>query len=148
MYRLKGSSIEVFLVHPGGPFWAHKDRGAWSIPKGEFTEEEQPLQAAQREFQEETGFSGQGDFTDLGAVRQAGGKIVSAWAFQGDCDAAALVSNRCEMEWPPHTGRRIDFPEVDRGGWFTVAAARERILKSQEPFLDILTAKLGEFPIK
>jgi predicted NUDIX family NTP pyrophosphohydrolase len=148
MYRLKSNSIEVFLVHPGGPFWVNKDRGAWSIPKGEFTDDEQPLQAARREFQEETGFSVQDEFIDLGLVRQAGGKVVSAWAFQGDCDPATLVSNRCEMEWPPRTGRRIDFPEVDRGAWFTVAEARERILKSQQPFLDILFAKLSEAQAK
>jgi predicted NUDIX family NTP pyrophosphohydrolase len=144
MYRFKGRSAEVFLVHPGGPFWVRKDRGAWSIPKGEFADAEQPLEAAKREFQEETGFIPLGSFIDLGSVRQAGGKIVSAWAFQGDCDPAALVSNHCEMEWPPRSGRQIDFPEVDRGAWFQIPEARERILKSQEPFLNSLSAKLGE----
>ena len=100
MYRER----EVFLVHPGGPFWAKKDLGAWSICKGEYSDGEVPLDAAKREFYEETGFTAQGDFLDLGTLKQAGGKFVSAWAFAGDCDPAKLVSNRCEIEWPPRSG--------------------------------------------
>jgi predicted NUDIX family NTP pyrophosphohydrolase len=134
MYR-RHQELEVFLVHPGGPFWAKKDLGAWSISKGEYAEGELPLEAARREFQEETGFAAEGVFLDLGTVRQAGGKMVSAWAFEGDCDPSKLISNRCKLEWPPRSGRLIEIPEVDRGGWFSIAEAEERILKSQAPFL-------------
>jgi predicted NUDIX family NTP pyrophosphohydrolase len=143
MYRRRNGHLEVFLVHPGGPFWAKKDLGAWSISKGEYVEGELPLEAAKREFQEETGFAAKGDFLDLGAVQQAGGKVVSAWAFEGDCDPSKLVSNRCKIEWPPRSGRQIEIPEVDRGGWFSIAGAKERILKSQAPFLDRLSALLS-----
>jgi predicted NUDIX family NTP pyrophosphohydrolase len=143
MYRRRNGQVEVFLVHPGGPFWAKKDMGAWSICKGEYAESELPLEAAKREFQEETGFTAQGSFLELGVVQQASGKIVSAWAFEGDCDPGKLVSNHCQVEWPPRSGRRIEIPEVDRGGWFSIAAARERILKSQEPFLDRLSQMLN-----
>jgi predicted NUDIX family NTP pyrophosphohydrolase len=139
MYRER----EVFLVHPGGPFWAKKDAGAWSICKGEYTEEEPPLEAAKREFQEETGFVAAGDFLELGSVKQAGGKLVSAWAFAGDFDPAKLVSNRCQIEWPPRSGRRMEIPEVDRGEWFSLGQAREKILPSQSPFLDRLAQLLG-----
>ncbi len=139
MYRER----EVFLVHPGGPFWAKKDLGAWSICKGEYVDGELPLEAAKREFHEETGFVAEGDFLDLGTVKQAGGKLVSAWAFSGDCDPASLVSNRFQMEWPPRSGRLMEIPEVDRGGWFSVGEAKEKILKSQTPFLDRLVQLLG-----
>ena len=142
MYRSLPGRLEVFLVHPGGPFWAKKDVGAWSIAKGEYAAGESALEAAKREFQEETGFAAQGEFLSLGQVQQSGGKIVSAWAFEGDCDPAKLVSNRCEIEWPPRSGRRIEIPEVDRAGWFSIAEARERILKSQAPFLDRLSQML------
>ena len=142
MYRSLPGRLEVFLVHPGGPFWAKKDLGAWSISKGEYAAGESALEAAKREFQEETGFAAQGEFLSLGRVQQSGGKIVSAWAFEGDCDPAKLVSNRCEIEWPPRSGRRIEIPEVDRAGWFSIAEARERILKSQAPFLDRLSQML------
>jgi predicted NUDIX family NTP pyrophosphohydrolase len=138
MYRRGHQQIEVFLVHPGGPFWAKKDLGAWSIPKGGYGDEEQPREAAKREFREETGFTAEGDFLDLGEVQQSGGKRVVAWAFQGDCDPAALTSNLCHVEWPPRSGRKIEIPEVDRGAWFSLNEARKRILKSQEPFLDRL----------
>jgi predicted NUDIX family NTP pyrophosphohydrolase len=139
MYRRAISGeVEVLLVHPGGPFWAKKDKGAWSISKGEYADGEQPLDAAKREFEEETGFSAQGEFLELGQVQQSGGKVVSAWAFAGDCDPAKLVSNRFSMEWPPRSGRMIEFPEVDRGGWFAIQDAKEQILKSQAPFLDRL----------
>jgi predicted NUDIX family NTP pyrophosphohydrolase len=142
MYRKQEGHLEVFLVHPGGPFWAKKDAGAWSIPKGEFEEGEDPLAAARREFHEETGFVAQGNFLELGVVKQAGGKVVTAWAFEGDCDPVDLVSNICEIEWPPKSGRRLQFPEADRGYWFSVTEARERILKSQEPFLGKLSTVL------
>jgi predicted NUDIX family NTP pyrophosphohydrolase len=138
MYRRHQGDLEVFLVHPGGPFWANKDKGAWSIPKGEYAEGEQPLQAAQREFQEETSFIATGIFLELGTIRQTGGKIVTAWAFEGDCDPTNLRSNVYQTEWPPRSGRRVEFPEVDRARWFSIPQAREHILKSQEPLLDAL----------
>ncbi len=143
MYRLRDRRIEIFLVHPGGPFWAKKDLGAWSIPKGEYAEGENSLDAARREFTEETGFAAEGNFVDLGTVKQAGGKIVSVWAVEGDCDPAKLRSNMCMIEWPPRSGRKIEIPEVDRGAWFTVEEARERILKSQEPIIDLLLERLN-----
>jgi predicted NUDIX family NTP pyrophosphohydrolase len=143
MYRRRPDGLEVFLVHPGGPFWAKKDAGAWSIPKGEYAEGEAPLDAAKREFQEETGFTAEGDFVELGQVRQAGGKLVSAWAVEGDLDPAMLVSNVCLIDWPPRSGRKMEIPEVDRGEWFTVDAAREKILKGQVVFLDLLVQKAG-----
>ncbi|MGC2398684.1 MAG: NUDIX domain-containing protein [Acidobacteriaceae bacterium] len=143
MYRLRGDhELEVFLVHPGGPFWAKKDLGAWSICKGEYAEGEPALEAARREFQEETGFVAEGNFLELGTVRQAGGKLVSAWAFAGDCDPGKLLSNRCTIEWPPRSGRMMEIPEVDRGAWFSITEAGERILKSQAAFLDRLSEKL------
>lgn len=137
MYRLRDATIEVLLIHPGGPFWAKRDEGAWSIPKGEFTEEH-PLEAARREFQEETGFPAQGDFKPLAPIKQAGGKTVYAWAVEGDCDTGAIHSNTFELEYPPHSGRRRTFPEADRAAWFALAQAREKILKSQTPLLDQL----------
>ncbi len=143
MFRRQDRELEVFLVHPGGPFWMNKDAGAWSIPKGEYAEGEQPLAAARREFHEETGFDPGVELFELGVVRQSGGKIVTAWAFEGDCDPERLTSDTFQMEWPPRSGRLADFPEVDRGAWFPIAAAREHILKSQEPFLDMLLKKLG-----
>lgn len=140
MYRR--SPLQVFLVHPGGPFWAKKDLGAWSIPKGEYTEEESPRAAALREFREETGFAVEGDPIELGTIRQTGGKIVSVWTIEGDCDPAKLVSNTCEIEWPPRSGRKLEIPEVDHGAWFEINEARERILKSQLPALDLLVQRL------
>lgn len=143
LYRRREGGLEVFLVHPGGPFWEKKDRGAWSIPKGELGEGEDARAAARREFQEETGFLAAGDLAELGTIRQAGGKLVSAWALEGDCDPAALKSNRCEIEWPPRSGRRMEIPEVDRGAWFSLEAAEERILASQQPFLVRLAQLAG-----
>jgi predicted NUDIX family NTP pyrophosphohydrolase len=143
MYRWRDRALEIFLVHPGGPFWAKKDIGAWTIPKGEYAVDEDPLTAARREFEEETGFPANGDFLDLGTIKQAGGKLVRVWAFEGDCNPAALVSNTFELEWPPRSGRRVQFPEVDRGAWFSIAEARERILKSQEPVLDLFEQRLN-----
>jgi predicted NUDIX family NTP pyrophosphohydrolase len=138
LYRRKGESLDVFLVHPGGPFWAKKDLGAWSIPKGEYSADEDALIAARREFAEETGFPAPSHAVPLGELKQAGGKIVVAWAAEGDCDPAKLVSNLCSIEWPPRSGRKIEIPEVDRGAWFSLDEARERILNSQQPFLDRL----------
>jgi predicted NUDIX family NTP pyrophosphohydrolase len=142
MYRRRQGEIEVFLVHPGGPFWAKKDLGSWSIPKGEYTEGESPREAARREFREETGFEIEGEPAELGTVKQAGGKVVSVWTMDGDCDPEKLRSNTCMVEWPPRSGRQMEIPEVDRGGWFGIVEARERILKSQAPVLDLLIARL------
>src|SRR5271155_3873963 len=144
MYRFRESQIEVFLVHPGGPFWAKKDLEAWSIPKGEYSEGEDPLMAARREFNEETGFEAVGNFLDLGTIRQAGGKFVSVWAVEGDCDPAQLRSNTCMIEWPPRSGRQIEIPEVDSGAWFSIGEARQRILKSQVPVIDLLITRLHQ----
>lgn len=142
MFRRKGGELEVFLVHPGGPFWAAKDAGAWTVPKGEYVDGEEALEAAKREFTEETGFTAKGDFIDLGMVRQTSGKIVNAWAFEGDCDPKELVSNMCEIEWPPRSGKKKAIPEVDRGAWFSLKEGRAKIMNSQCPFLDTLERKL------
>ena len=142
-YRRKAGGLEVFLVHPGGPFWARKDLGAWSVPKGEYREGEEPLDAARREFHEETGFGVEGELLALGELRQAGGKIVTAWAMEADFDPSRLASNLCRIEWPPKSGRRVEFPEVDRGAWFPIPEARNRILKSQQPFLHRLCLALA-----
>jgi predicted NUDIX family NTP pyrophosphohydrolase len=147
MYRRRNHHIEVLLVHPGGPLWAKKDLGAWTIPKGEYAESEQPLAAALREFREETGIAPSGGLIDLGTIRQSGGKLVSAWAFEGDCDPAHLTSNLCQIEWPPRSGRVIQFPEVDRGAWFSIPEATNRILKSQQPLLEALTHKLKSIAV-
>jgi predicted NUDIX family NTP pyrophosphohydrolase len=138
LYRRRGDDLEVFLVHPGGPFWAKKDLGAWSLPKGEFEEGEGPLMAARREFTEETGFPIDGEFRPLQPLRQPSGKTIFAWAVEGDCDPSELRSNLFEMEWPPKSGRRQEFPEVDRAAWFPIDEARTRIIKGQAPFLDEL----------
>jgi len=130
--------IEVLLVHPGGPFWAKKDAGAWSIPKGQIDEGEDPLAAAHREFEEETGGRVEGEAIALEPLKQPGGKIVQAWAVRGDFDPAALKSSTFAMEWPPKSGRQQEFPEVDRVDWFTLPAAREKILAGQRGFLDQL----------
>jgi predicted NUDIX family NTP pyrophosphohydrolase len=137
---------EVFLVHPGGPFWQKKDLGAWSIPKGEVAAGEEPLAAARREFAEETGFRPGPPFHPLAPVRQPGGKTVAAWAVAGDLDAAAIVSDIFSMEWPPRSGRRQTFPEVDRAGWFSLAEASAKILAGQRPLLAQLAELLGVRP--
>lgn len=136
MYRLRDGVLEVFLVHPGGPFWAKKDLGAWSIPKGEYPPEEDALAAAQREFAEETGCAIQGDFLPLTPLKQPSGKVIAAWVFQGDCDPAALKSNTFTLEWPPRSGRQQEFPEVDRAAWFNLEEAREKIIQGQVGFLE------------
>jgi predicted NUDIX family NTP pyrophosphohydrolase len=143
MYRIRNGSVEVFLVHPGGPFWENKDKGAWTIPKGQFFENEEPLDAAKREFQEETSFTPIGEFISLGTIRQLSGKFVEAWAFKGDCNPDELRSITCEVEWPPRSKRMLEVPEVDRGQWFSIAGAREAILAAQRPFLESLCRSLG-----
>ena len=142
LYRNESRILEVFLVHPGGPFWAKKDAGAWSIPKGEFIEGEEPLDAARREFEEETGFTADGDFTELKPLKQPSGKIIYAWALKGDCDASGIRSNTFSMEWPPRSGQQQEFPEVDRGGWFDVDAAKAKLLKGQIGFLEQLEQEI------
>lgn len=139
--RLDGRPLEVLLAHPGGPFWARKDLGAWTIPKGEYADED-PLSAAQREFQEETGLEPTAPFIELPTIRQASGKFVSAWAFEGDWDPGRLRSNTFAMEWPKGSGRMEAFPEIDRADWFTIVEARERIVPAQAPLLDALRERL------
>ena len=143
VYKREPDGLQVFLVHPGGPFWAKKDLGVWSIPKGEFDETEDGLAAARREFAEEVGQMVEGDFIALTPVKQSGGKIVHAWAVEGEVDESAVKSNEFEMEWPPRSGRKARFPEVDRGQWFSVAEAARRILPAQAPILEELLAKVG-----
>ncbi|HEX7154311.1 MAG TPA: NUDIX domain-containing protein [Thermoanaerobaculia bacterium] len=142
LYR-RHPELQVFLVHPGGPFWVKKDRGAWSLPKGELDEAEDPLAAAIREFTEETGFSVDGDFRALGSLRQPSGKVIHAWAVEGDCDPAALRSNLFSMEWPPKSGKQQQFPEADRGAWFSIQEAKEKIVAGQIGFLEELAGALG-----
>jgi predicted NUDIX family NTP pyrophosphohydrolase len=136
--------LEVLLVHPGGPFWAKKDLGAWSIPKGEHEEGEDAMACAIREFTEETGSEpSPGELTDLGSVKQKAGKVVQAWALEGDLDAASVVSNTFSMQWPPRSGKFQDFPEVDRAEWFPLDVAAERINPAQAAFLDRLRNRFG-----
>jgi predicted NUDIX family NTP pyrophosphohydrolase len=138
LYRWTTGTLEVFLVHPGGPFWKNKDAGSWTIPKGEFENEEPALDAAIREFREETGFSLKGHFQPLSPVRQKGGKRIFAWALPGDLDPAKISSNTFELEWPRHSGRQQTFPEVDKGGWFSLTAARLIINPAQIALLEEL----------
>jgi predicted NUDIX family NTP pyrophosphohydrolase len=143
LFRRRGGSIELFLVHPGGPFWKNKDAGAWSIPKGEFTDGEPALEAARREFLEETGFAVDGPFLPLTPLKQPSGKTIHAWAAEGDLDPAALRSNTFSMEWPPKSGREREFPEVDRAAWFDPEEAVRRILSGQAPWIAELIAVLS-----
>jgi predicted NUDIX family NTP pyrophosphohydrolase len=144
LYRLRPAGPEVLLVHPGGPYWARRDAGAWSIPKGEHAEGEDALECARREFEEETGSAPPaGELAGLGEVRLRSGKRVSGWAAEGDLDPEAVRSNTFELEWPPRSGRRQEFPEVDRAGWFGLDEARGRMLPAQVPFLDRLLEHLG-----
>ena len=138
MYRRARDAVEVFLVHPGGPFWAKKDLGSWSIPKGEYDDNENALAAATREFREETGFEIAGQLMSLATVKQPGGKVVSVWAVEGNCDPEALRSTSFAIEWPPKSGRRAEFPEVDRAGWFTLSEARAKLTSGQVPLVDAL----------
>ena len=142
-YRQAPQRLEVLLVHPGGPFWARRDAGAWTIPKGEVEPGEQPLDAAIREFAEETGAVPAGPFIDLGTIRQAGGKVVHGWAFERDVDAATIRSARVTMEWPPRSGRSLTFPEIDRAEWFSVDEARPKVIQAQLPLLDRLIQSLA-----
>ncbi len=144
LYKRKNSRIEVFLVHPGGPLFTKKDEGYWSVPKGEIDEGEDALAAAQREFMEETGCSVAGNFIALKPIRQKGGKLVLAWAVEGDCDADAITSNTFSLEWPPRSGRMQEFPEVDRAGWFTVDEARKKINGAQAALLSDLLSRIRE----
>ena len=145
LYRRRRGAVEVLLVHPGGPLWARRDAGVWSIPKGEVGEGEDPLAVARREFEEETGHPAPEDgLLALGEVRQRGGKVVAAWAAEGDLDPAALTSNRFSLEWPPRSGLRREFPEVDRAGWFDPATAREKLLAAQAELVHRLLAAAGE----
>jgi len=141
MFRVSSGALQVLLVHPGGPFWAKKDEGAWSIPKGELAGGEDPLAAARREFEEETGCRAQGPFIPLTPITQRGGKIVQAWAVEGDCDPAQLRSNLVSLEWPPKSGKRQQFPEVDRIEWFSVPVALRKINPAQRGFVTELATR-------
>ena len=141
-YRWRGEELEVFLVHPGGPFWARRDDGAWSIAKGEIGEGEAPLAAARREFEEETGLAMAGEAIALEPVRQAGGKLVHAFALEAEIEPASICSNRFTIEWPPRSGGRREFPEVDRADWFGIEAARRKLLPGQRPLLEDLRERL------
>ncbi|RXF73224.1 NUDIX domain-containing protein [Hansschlegelia zhihuaiae] len=143
IYRGAGSGLEVLLVHPGGPFWRHKDLGAWSIPKGEVRAGEPPETAARREFAEELGQTLGGELMDLGTVRQRAGKVVRCYAGRGDFEVAAVKSDLFEIEWPPRSGRRAAFPEIDRAAWFNTAVAKEKLLPSQRIFVDRLAERLS-----
>jgi predicted NUDIX family NTP pyrophosphohydrolase len=142
MYKRAGGDMRLLLVHPGGPFWARKDLGAWSIPKGEYEPGEDPLTAAQREFAEELGAEPRGEFLELGELVQPSRKLITAWAVEGDFDTRTLRSNTFELEWPPKSGRKQMFPEVDRAEWFSVADARKKILPGQSGFIDRLLERL------
>lgn len=142
LYRIKDKDIELFLVHPGGPFWQKKDIGAWTIPKGEFTDKEDALAAAKREFEEETGMTLSGDFIELSPVKQKAGKLIYAWAVKGDIDASSISSNSFSLEWPPKSGKWKEFPEVDRAEWFKEDKAKEKINPAQGSFIDELLQKL------
>jgi predicted NUDIX family NTP pyrophosphohydrolase len=144
LYRRGDEGLQVLLVHPGGPYWARKDEGAWSIPKGEYASGEDALAAAQREFLEETGFAVSGPFVALSPVRQSGGKVIRAWAAAGDLDPAGLRSNSVTLEWPPKSGMRGEYPEVDRGGWFSIAEARIKLNPAQRALLDELTQLVSD----
>jgi predicted NUDIX family NTP pyrophosphohydrolase len=143
LFRQRDTNVQVLLGHPGGPFWSRKDQGAWTIPKGLIGSGESPLSAAQREFAEETGYRPGGEAIPLGSAKQPGGKVVHVWAIEEDWDPVDLQSNTFEMEWPPRSGRRHSFPEIDRASWFSIAEARLKILKGQAVFLDHLSETLG-----
>lgn len=142
MYRVREARVEVLLVHLGGPFWAKKNAGAWTIPKGGVESGEDFLDAAKREFAEETGLQARGEFLELGCIKQKSGKIVTAWAFEGDCDPATIKSNTFTMEWPPRSGKQQEFPEIDRAAFFEIEAARTMILESERELLSRLRKNL------
>ena len=143
-YRIRDGRLEVFLVHPGGPFWANKDAGVWSIPKGEYDHTESAHVAALREFTEETGFQVEGDFHELLPVVQKSGKVVTAFAYEGDCDPEKMTCNTCMIEWPPGSGKKIEIPECDRGGWFHFEEAKLKINPAQTALLEELIAKISK----
>ncbi|OFZ13502.1 MAG: NUDIX hydrolase [Bdellovibrionales bacterium GWA2_49_15] len=140
LFRPKDEELEVLLVHPGGPFWQHRDKGAWTIPKGEFASDEEPLHAALREFSEETGHTPHGPFLPLTPVFQKSGKMVYAWAVKGDWNPSLLVSNTCQIEWPSNSGRKLKIPEIDQARWFRISEARHKINPAQISFLDELNS--------
>ncbi len=143
MYRIRDGSLEVFLAHPGGPLFQKKDEGYWTIPKGELPQDESLLEGAMREFEEETGIKPQGPFIELGSIRQKGGKVVYAWAFQGDYDASRpIVSNRFEMQWPPGSGQIRSFPEVDKAQFFSIKEAKSKLRESQWPLIERLIERI------
>ena len=144
MYRKRNQQLEVLLVHLGGPFWAKKDAGAWFVPKGEVNPGEDELSAAKREFAEETGLTPGGELLFLGSVKHKSGKKVSAWAFEDDCDPAALRSNTFQMEWPPHSGKTREFPEIDLAAFFTVEGAREKMHPAEFEFVSRLVKAISE----
>jgi len=150
LYRKKNKILEVFLVHPGGPFWIKKDDGAWSIPKGEFEDDEEPLNAAKREFEEETGIKISGEFIELNPVKQKSGKKVYAWAVEGNIDPGKIISNNFEIEWPPKSGKMKSFPEIDKAMWFNLSEASTKINSGQLPLIkeleDIFQEMLKEKP--
>jgi predicted NUDIX family NTP pyrophosphohydrolase len=146
MYRVRDGEPEFFLAHPGGPFWKNKDAGAWTIPKGEIKEGEEPLAAAQREFEEEVGFAARGPLVALTPITQKSGKVVQAWAFEGDFDPSQVRSNSFSMEWPPGSGRFTQFPEVDRAAFFRLEAAKEKINPAQIPLLEELRLRSSRAP--
>jgi predicted NUDIX family NTP pyrophosphohydrolase len=143
MYRWKHKELQVLLVHPGGPYWANKDAGSWSVPKGEFEAGQDPLENAIREFKEETGQEVSGNFLPLDPLRQKSGKIIYAWIVEGEFDEGNVVSNNFKLEWPPKSGQFKEFPEVDKAGWFTLEEARVKIIPGQTGFLNQLVNKIG-----
>lgn len=144
LFRLRNRALQVMLVHPGGPFWVHRDLESWSMPKGLVAPDEPPLATAKREFAEETGFDIDGDFIDLGSLRQPSGKIIRAWAVEGDMDVSKIHSNTFSLEWPAKSGIVKEYPEVDRGAWFSIDLARAKITKGQRPFLDRLVRTIDK----
>ena len=143
LYRFHNGMLQFLLVHPGGPFWKNKDDGAWTIPKGELTEGEEPMAAAIREFEEELGFKPTGPFIELTPIKQKAGKVVCAWGFEGDCEPNQIKSNTFTMEWPPRSGKQAEFPEVDRAEFFHLEAAKAKINPAQIPLLEELQRRLG-----
>ena len=143
MFRKRAGALEFLLVHPGGPFWKNKNAGAWTIPKGEIAEGEDALAAAKREFEEELGLKAEGSLIELKPIKQKGGKVVRAWAFEGDCDPGQVKSNTFTMEWPPRSGKMTEFPEVDRAEFFNLEKAKEKINEAQIPLLEELVTKLA-----
>lgn len=142
LYRKRASAIEFFLVHPGGPFWAKKDLGAWWLPGGEHEEDEDAIDAAKREFKEETGFDIEGDFIELVPIKQKSGKVIRAFAFEGDCDPEKMVSNTCFIDWPPRSGKKMEIPECDRGCWFGYEEVKQKMITGQIGFIEELMLAL------